>query len=105
MKVADSVFFCMFSKGQRGLNEMEDTRREDTTRTVERTRREVARMEVEDGCREQQASKRIGRTVDKMVSMAKEGWSKIKGLLDGKRLVRDRDGSVTEGEDRGDRGD
>jgi hypothetical protein len=72
---------------------MEDTRREDTTRTVERTRREVARMEVEDECTEKQASRKIGRTVDKMVSMAREEWNKIKGLLDGKRLVRDRDGS------------
>jgi hypothetical protein len=53
----------------------------------------VARMEVEDECMEKQASKTLGRTVDKMVSMAREGWSKIKGLLDGKKLVRDRDGS------------
>jgi hypothetical protein len=72
---------------------MGDTRRDETTRTVERTRREVMRMEVEDECMEKQASKKLGRTVDKMVNMAKEGWSKIKGLLDGKRLVRDTVGS------------
>jgi hypothetical protein len=80
-------------KCQSGLNEVEDTRREETTRTVERTRREVARMEVEDECPEKQASKKIGKTVDKMVSLAREGWTKIKGLLEGKRLVRYRYGS------------
>jgi hypothetical protein len=33
---------------------MGDTRRDETTRTVERTRREVMRMEVEDECMEKQ---------------------------------------------------
>jgi hypothetical protein len=70
----------------------EDSRREETTRTVERTRREVARLEREEEGLNKQASKKIGHTVDRMVSLAWEGWSKIKGLLEGKRLVRDRDG-------------
>jgi hypothetical protein len=61
---------------------------EEGSRTLENTRRGVARLEVNPEEKSPKASKSIGEAVGKMVSKAKGGWSKVKSLLEGKKLVR-----------------
>jgi hypothetical protein len=51
----------------------------------------MARLEVDDGSHTRQASVRMDTAVNRMVSLAKDGWSKIKGIIEGKRLVREKD--------------
>ncbi len=63
----------------------------DTTRRVEDTRRDVARLEVDKETTEKQASVKAGTAVGRMVSLAKDGWSKIKGIIDGNKLVIEKD--------------
>jgi hypothetical protein len=78
----------------------------DTRRSVENARRNVARLEVDDGSHTRQASVRIDTAMNRMVSLAKDGWSKIKGIIEGKKLVKDKesgrvllqDPEVTEGD-------
>ncbi len=53
---------------------------------VRRARWRVERMEVDSDNEKASGS----RTIETMVSKAKEGWQKVKQLLDGKRLVRDK---------------
>ncbi len=57
-------------------------------RAVESTRREVARLEVDEVGGGSKASNTIGGVMERMVSKAKDGWSRVKGLLEGKKLVR-----------------
>ncbi len=63
----------------------------DTTRRVEDTRRDVAGLEVDKETTEKQASVKTGTAVGRMVSLAKDGWSKIKGIIDGNKLVIEKD--------------
>ncbi len=58
------------------------------SRAVESTRREVARLEMDEDSGGAKASNSIGGVMERMVSKAKDGWSKVKGLLEGKKLVR-----------------
>jgi hypothetical protein len=61
---------------------------ESGSREVESTRREVARLEVDNDGGGSKASSNIGGVMGRMVSKAKDGWSRIKSLLEGKKLVR-----------------
>ncbi len=58
------------------------------SRSVEKTRREVARLEVDSEDKGKKASSSIGEAMERMVSKAKDGWGRIKSLLEGKKLVR-----------------
>jgi hypothetical protein len=73
------------------MNEATPGRRgavENGSREVESTRREVARLEVDNDGGGSKASSNIGGVMGRMVNKAKDGWSRIKSLLEGKKLVR-----------------
>ncbi len=55
--------------------------------TVEKTRRGVERMEVEEDTNITKAS--AGRLKEKLTSAAKEGWSKVMNRLRGRELKRE----------------
>jgi hypothetical protein len=52
---------------------------------VEETRRRVARMVVEETGQQKMASSMM----DTVAGKAREGWAKIKKMLEGKRISRD----------------
>ncbi len=61
---------------------------ESGSREVESTRREVARLEVDNDGSGSKVSSNIGGVMGRMVNKAEDGWSRIKSLLEGKKLVR-----------------
>ena len=67
---------------------------------MEKTRRGVENLVVDAGGDKEQASMRV-----RVMGMAKEGWRKIKGLLEGKKMVRENGRIIlenrTEGESAG----
>ncbi len=68
-------------------------------RRVEETRKGVAKMAVEEERRSNMASKLFGS----MTGRAKEGWSKVKKLMEGKRVTGAENGGIVivgEGEER-----
>ncbi len=58
------------------------------SREVESTRREVASLEMDSATHGAKASGNIGGVMGRMVSKAKDGWERIKSMLEGKKLVR-----------------
>jgi hypothetical protein len=58
------------------------------SREVESTRREVASLEMDSAEEGAKASSNSGGVIGKMVNKAKDGWGRIKCLLEGKKLVR-----------------
>ncbi len=62
--------------------------KEGTIKKVKSARRDVARLEVDEERRRNEASNTMGR----MINMAKGGWNRIKNMLEGKRLVREEKG-------------
>ncbi len=60
---------------------------------VEETRRRVARMVVEETGQRKTASSMM----DTVAGKAREGWAKIKKMLEGKRISRDSGKLVVEG--------
>jgi hypothetical protein len=57
--------------------------------TVEKTRRGVERMEVEEDLNKTKASVSAGRLKERLTSAAREGWSKVMNRLRGRELKRE----------------